>query len=136
MRWKYCWVQSGKITSAIVKAGRTTGEFGENKAKKLTLRVQNLAHELRLGLIPEVEGIQDIVEKGLLDSPFLKSAKAYILYREQHAQIRDMAAKASIDIVDNYLQRLDWKISENSNMSYSLQGLNNYIQSSYSQNLS
>lgn len=67
---------SVKITSAIVKAGKATGEFGENEAKKFTLRVLNLAHELLLGLIPEVEGIQDIVEKGLLDSPFLKSAKA------------------------------------------------------------
>ena len=65
-----------KITSAIVKAGRTTGEFGENKAKKLILRVLNLAHELRIGLTPEVEGIQGIVGKGLLDPPFLKSAKA------------------------------------------------------------
>ena len=53
----------------------------------------------------------------------------YILYREQHAQIRAITTKASVDLVEKYLQRLDWKIKENSNMSYSLQGLNNYISS-------
>jgi ribonucleoside-triphosphate reductase (formate) len=84
---------------------------------------------LDLGPIPDVEEIQDIVERVLLDSPFSKTAKAYILYREQHAQIRAIAIKASVDLVENYIQNLDWKINENSNMSYSLQGLNNYISS-------
>ena len=120
---------SSKIISAITAAGKATGEFGEREAKKLTLRVLTLAHELRLGAMPEVEEVQDIVERVLLDSPFHKSAKAYILYREQHAQIRKIAAKASVDLVEHYLDKLDWKIKENSNMCYSLQGLNNYISS-------
>jgi ribonucleoside-triphosphate reductase len=120
---------SSKITSAVARAGKATGEFGERDAKKLTLRVLTLAHELRLGSIPEVEEIQDIVERVLLDSPFHRSAKAYILYREQHAQIRAIATKKSVDLVENYIQMLDWKIKENSNMCYSLQGLNNYISS-------
>jgi anaerobic ribonucleoside-triphosphate reductase len=120
---------SSKITSAIARAGKATGEFGEREAKKLTLRVLTLAHELRLRPVPEVEEVQDIVERVLLDSPFYKSAKAYILYREQHAQIRAIVAKASVDLVENYIQKLDWKINENSNMCYSLQGLNNYISS-------
>ncbi|WP_051328047.1 ribonucleoside triphosphate reductase [Desulfatirhabdium butyrativorans] len=118
-----------KITAAIAKAGAATGEFGEREAKKLTLKVLTLAHEIRLGPLPEVEEIQDIVERVLLDSPYYKTAKAYILYREQHAQIRSIATKASIDLVEHYLKRLDWKIKENSNMCYSLQGLNNYISS-------
>ncbi len=120
---------STKITSAIASAGKATGEFGEREAKKLTLRVLTLAHELRLGPLPEVEEIQDIVERVLLDSPFYKSAKAYIIYREQHSQIRKIATKASIDLVEHYIRKLDWKIKENSNMCYSLQGLNNYISS-------
>ena len=120
---------SSKITTAISKAGKATGEFEERDARKLTLRVLTLAHELRLGPIPEVEEIQDIVERVLLDSPFYKTAKAYILYREQHAQIRKIATKASIDLVEHYIKKLDWKIKENSNMCYSLQGLNNYISS-------
>ncbi|MBW2115631.1 MAG: ribonucleoside triphosphate reductase [Deltaproteobacteria bacterium] len=120
---------SPKITSAILKAGKATGEFEERESKKLTLRALTLAHDLRLGPIPEVEEIQDIVERVLLNSPYYKSAKAYILYREQHAQIRAIATKASVDLVENYIRKLDWKISENSNMRYSLQGLNNYISS-------
>jgi ribonucleoside-triphosphate reductase len=84
---------------------------------------------MRLGPLPEVEEIQDIVERVLLDSPYYRTAKAYILYREQHAQIRSITTKANVDLVDHYIQRLDWKIKENSNMCYSLQGLNNYISS-------
>lgn len=118
-----------KITNAIKKAGEATGEFSEKEAKKLTLRVLSLAHEMRLGAEPYVEDIQDIVERVLLDSPYYKTAKAYIIYREQHSQIRNLATKKNIDLVDNYLRKMDWKIKENSNMSYSLQGLNNYISS-------
>ncbi len=120
---------SSKITAAIAKAGSATSEFGEKEAKKLTLRVLTLAHELKLDPAPEVEQIQDIVEAVLLDSPFFKTAKAYILYREQHAQIRQITTKANVDLVNHYIQKLDWKINENSNMCYSLQGLNNYISS-------
>ena len=120
---------SSKITGAIAKAGEATGEFGEREAKKLTLKVLTLAHEMRLGDCPDVEEFQDIVERTLLDSPFHRTAKSYILYREQHAQIRAMAADKNIDLVESYVKKLDWKINENSNMCYSLQGLNNYISS-------
>jgi ribonucleoside-triphosphate reductase len=120
---------SSKITAAIAKAGQATTEFSDHEARKMTLRVLTLAHELRLRPIPEVEEIQDIVERVLLDSPFYKTAKDYILYREQHAQIRKIATKANIDLVEHYIRKLDWKIKENSNMCYSLQGLNNYISS-------
>ena len=120
---------SSKITAAIAKAGSATGEFNEREARKMTLRVLTLAHELKIGSKPEVEEIQDIVERVLLDSPYLKTAKAYIIYREQHAQIRRITTKAHVDLVDHYIQRDDWKIKENSNMCYSLQGLNNYISS-------
>lgn len=95
----------------------------------MTLRVLTLAHELKLGPVPEVEEIQDIVERVLLDSPYYKTAKAYIIYREQHAQIRRITTRAHIDLVDHYITKQDWKIKENSNMCYSLQGLNNYISS-------
>ena len=120
---------SSKITAAIARAGKATGEFEAREARKLTLRVLTLAHELHPGPAPEVEEIQDIVERVLLDSPFYKTAKAYILYREQHTQIRQMTTKAHVDLVNHYIQKLDWKVKENSNMCYSLQGLNNYISS-------
>jgi len=120
---------SSKITQAIAKAGAATAEFEEREARKLTLRVLTLARQMQMGPNPEVEDIQDIVERVLLDSPFYKTAKAYILYREQHAQLRKMTTMATIDLVEHYLDKLDWKVKENSNMCYSLQGLNNYISS-------
>ena len=72
--------RSSKITAALRKAGRATGEFRKKKAIRLTKRVLSLAYKLDLGPIPKVEEIQDIVERALLDSPFSKTAKAYILY--------------------------------------------------------
>ena len=120
---------SAKIITALAKAGKATEEFEEREARKLTLKVLTLAHELRIGPLPEVEEIQDIVERVLLDSPYYMTAKSYILYREQHAQIRNITTKANVDLVEHYIQKRDWKIKENSNMCYSLQGLNNYISS-------
>ena len=123
---------AAKITHAILKAGRATGEFSEDTAKRLTMRVVGLAQTILTGELPAVEEIQDMVEEVLLTSPFKKTAKAYILYRDQHARIRDMIKKADLDLIDRYLERLDWKVKENSNMAYSLQGLNNYISSEIS----
>ena len=120
---------SAKITTAIFKAGNSTREFKEWKAKRLTNDVLLLADKLNMGSIPCVEDIQDLIERVLLDSKFNKTSKAYILYREQRSNIRDITTKANVDLVDNYIQKLDWKINENSNMCYSLQGLNNYISS-------
>ena len=73
-----------KITKAIVKAGQVTGEFGPDMAQTLTVRVLNIAQQVLVDN-PTVEGIQDIVEEVLLSSPYRKTAKAYILYRQQHA---------------------------------------------------
>ena len=120
-----------KITNAIAKAGKATGEFDRKIAEKLMLRVLNLAQQI-IKEIPTVEQIQDIVEEVLLTSPYRKTAKAYILYREQHARIREIAAKANVDLVEQYLKRIDWQVNENSNMTYSLQGLNHYISSEIS----
>nr|WP_321401916.1 ribonucleoside triphosphate reductase [uncultured Desulfobacter sp.] len=120
---------SSKITNALIKAGAATKEFNGRDAKKMTMRVLTLARDLQLGPVPEVEEIQDIVERVLLDSPFYKTAKAYIIYREQHNQIRKIAINENVCLMESYISRMDWKVRENSNMSYSLQGLNNYISS-------
>jgi len=120
---------STKITNALIKSGKATKEFNSRDAKKLTLKVLTLARDLQLGPVPEVEEIQDIVERVLLDSPFYKTAKAYIIYREQHNQIRKIAIDENVGLMESYISRMDWKVKENSNMSYSLQGLNNHISS-------
>ncbi len=121
-----------KITNAIAKAGAVTGEFDYHAAKKLTIRVLNLAEDVFDGNVATVEEIQDIVEEVLLSSAYKKTAKAYIIYRDQHARLRDITNRMQTDLVDKYLNKNDWKINENSNMDYSLQGLNNYISSEIS----
>ena len=121
-----------KITRAILKAGRASGEFAEPEARRLTIRVFSLAQSMLPEEIPSVETIQDLVEEVLLASPYKKTAKGYILYRDQHARIREMVHKADVDLIESYLERLDWQVEENSNMAYSLQGLNNYIASEIS----
>ncbi|MFN3740215.1 MAG: anaerobic ribonucleoside-triphosphate reductase, partial [Thermodesulfovibrionales bacterium] len=121
-----------KITNAIAKAGAATGEFDYKTAKRLTLKVLNLAGQAIRRKIPTVEEIQDVVEEVLLSSPYRRTAKAYILYRDQHAKIREITTKANVDLVDQYLNQIDWQVNENSNMAFSLQGLNNYISSEIS----
>jgi anaerobic ribonucleoside-triphosphate reductase len=121
-----------KITSAIQRAGEATEEFGEDIAQKLSLRVVNLAHQTLPGEVPSVEQVQDIVEEVLLSSQYRKTAKAYILYRDQHAKIREIVSRADVDLIDRYLDKADWQVKENSNMGYSLQGLNNYVSSEVS----
>ncbi len=124
--------RASKITTAILKAGRATGEFTEKTARNLCHQVLLQAQIAIEGASPTVEKIQDVVEQILLTSQFKKTAKAYILYRDQHARIREMVQKADLDLIDRYLERLDWHVKENSNMAYSLQGLNNYISSEVS----
>jgi len=124
---------SDKITRAILNAGMATGEFAEPTARQLTMRTLAVAQSATAMAPPTVEQIQDIVEEVLLASPFKKTAKAYLLYRDQHARIREMVRQADVDLIDQYLKRLDWKVKENSNMAYSLQGLNNYIASHVSE---
>ena len=121
-----------KIMSAIERAGLETGEFAEAEADKLTKKVLARAEKELTEKVPGVEQIQDIVEEVLLSSRYKKTAKAYIIYRDQHKKLREITDAAHLDLMDQYLSRLDWRVNENSNMGYSLQGLNNYIASEVS----
>ncbi len=120
---------AAKITAALLKAGKATGEFEEREARRLTMQVLSLARALHLPEVPDVESIQDVVEQVLLDSSFRATAKAYILYREQRAQLRRIKTRANVDLMEGYLNKMDWRVRENSNMGFSLQGLNNYVSS-------
>jgi anaerobic ribonucleoside-triphosphate reductase len=124
--------EAEKITNAVTKAGKATGEFDEKVAKMLTIKILNLASQVIGEEPPTVEEIQDIVEEVLLSSTYRKTTKAYIIYREQHARIREITDKASVALVDQYLNKTDWRVNENSNMAFSLQGLNNYVSSEIS----
>lgn len=116
-----------KITRAITKAGLATKEYDEQQATELSEKVINYLHSVVSETVVAIEQVQDAVEHVLMVSRFKATAKAYILYREQHAEMRSFATMSSLGLVDNYLDKLDWQVKENSNMGYSLQGLNNYI---------
>jgi anaerobic ribonucleoside-triphosphate reductase len=120
-----------RITNAIWKAAKAVG--GKNREQAKLISDEVLA-ELRSRFgedgCPTVEEIQDFVEKQLIENGRAQTAKAYILYRKQHQDMRELAALlSSADLVDQYLEIEDWRVKENSNMSYSLQGLNNYLSS-------
>ena len=117
-----------KITEAIWKAAQAVGGKDYRKSAELTNKVMDfLEKETKRGEMPTVEQVQDAVEKTLIEEGHAKTAKAYILYRKQHTDIREIGGLLKdIDVVDGYLSMMDWKVNENSNMSYSLQGLNVY----------
>lgn len=119
-----------KITNAILKAAKATGEFKDKKiAEELTAKVlKKIEKKTNIS----VEEIQDSVEDTLILSKYKKTAKAYIIYRDQHQKMREIENKSQISLIDKYLEKLDWQVKENSNMAYSLQGLNNYIASEVS----
>jgi len=120
-----------RITVAIYKAAKAVGGKDKEQAKKISADV--VAELNRIygdDGVPTVEEIQDLVEKRLIENGHAQTAKAYILYRKQHNDMRELAALlSSSDMVDQYIEVEDWRVKENSNMSYSLQGLNNYISS-------
>jgi anaerobic ribonucleoside-triphosphate reductase len=117
-----------RITEAIWKAAQAVGGKDYKKSAELTDKViKILEKELKRSEIPSVEQVQDVVEQVLIEDGHAKTAKAYILYRKQHHDMREIGGLLKdIDVVDDYLSMLDWKVNENSNMSYSLQGLNVY----------
>jgi ribonucleoside-triphosphate reductase len=120
-----------KVTNAIWMAAQSVGGKDKTIAEKLTKDViKELERKYEGGGTPAVEHIQDIVEKVLVERGHAKTAKAFILYREQHKNIREVTKLLrDITIVNDYLEEIDWRVRENSNMTYSLQGLNVHITS-------
>ncbi len=124
---------SKKIRYAVIKATKAVERTEPDTiADEITLEVVSYLNIFfnKEG-IPTVEQVQDLVEKILIEKGYADIAKAYILYREQHAKLRDTRELLgnAAQMVNKYLEKIDWKVNENSNMSYSLQGLNNYIAS-------
>ncbi len=123
-----------KITIAVQKAMEAVGEKDPKKIQKISDQIaKTLNNKFHHRSIPAIEELQDIVEEVLIRGKQIKAAKAYILYRDQHSKIRELKALVdSNQIMGNYLDKLDWLVKENSNMAYSLQGLNNHISSAIS----
>jgi len=123
-----------KITIAIEKAAQSAGIEDKEIAEKLSNQaVLKIANKFHSRSIPAVEEVQDVIEETLIENKYIPIAKSYILYRDQHRQIRDMKDGMNEEkLMEDYLGRSDWRLNENSNMSFSVQGLNNYISSSIS----
>lgn len=117
-----------KITVAILKAGEATGEYGRKIAEKLSDQVVTHLHkQFDAHDLPTVEKVQDVVEHVLMDSVFEETAKAYIVYRRQHEELRKVKLLDSDQLMDEYLGEDTWYVKENANMAYSLQGLRNHV---------
>lgn len=121
--------EPSKIIDAIFKAITATGQGDGKRSNKLSDRVVKILNRrFKKDEIPQVEQIQDIVEEVLILEGLVETAKAFILYREQRRRIREgaLVVDESSERIDKYLKELDWQVYENANMTFSLQGLNQY----------
>lgn len=125
-----------KIATAIDKAFRAIGEKDGQRVKYLADRVvEKLENRFDGRSIPHVEEIQNTAEEVLMRYGHYDVARAYILYRDLHTRVRNIHSLIDSDeLVGDYLSKLDWRVRENSNMAYSLQGLNNHVASMVSAN--
>ncbi|MCX7050142.1 MAG: ribonucleoside triphosphate reductase [Candidatus Sumerlaeota bacterium] len=113
-----------KIFSALLRAGQATNEYSEDEAFMLTAKVIKALREANLA-IPNIEEIQDAVEKTLIHSSYLTTARAYIVYREQRSKARaDKRVVVEVEsAINEYLDQEDWRVNENANQGYSLGGM-------------
>jgi ribonucleoside-triphosphate reductase len=126
-----------KITAAIQKSVRAVGGTDMQQAAGIARQVVGILEVIyKDDRIPTVENVQDLVEKILIENGHAKTAKAFILYRQQHAALRETRTfiKEAIDSIDSYLTQEDWRVNENANMGYSLQGLNNHVAANITSN--
>ena len=115
-----------KISTAMKKAFKATGKaFNNDIMELLSLRVtSDFQEDMQDGKIG-VEDIQDSVEHVLEQAGYTDVAKAYILYRKQHESLRNVS-QTVLDyksVIDNYLKVNDWRVKENSTVTYSVGGL-------------
>ena len=116
----------GKINAAIEKAFRATKmEYNDDILGLLSLRVSaDFQDKIKDGKI-HVEAIQDSVETVLEQTGYTEVAKAYILYRKQREKMRNI--KSAVldykDVVNSYVKVEDWRVKENSTVTYSVGGL-------------
>ena len=114
-----------KIVRAVQRAGFETKEFDEDEARHITFKIVKVLKHRFANETPDIEQIQDIVEQELITENYFKTARAYIVYREQHGQLR-RDKKNMVDVVSSineYLDRLDWRVNANANQGYSLGGM-------------
>lgn len=121
--------QEDKIEDAIWKAVRAVGGKDRERVKYISGKVVEKIDRIHGEFgIADVEDVQDLIEKVLIEEGHAKVGKAFILYRKSREELRDVKGLFdTIEAVEDYIGLNDWMVKENSNMGYSLQGLNNYI---------
>ena len=114
-----------RIRAALASAGQASGEYGAEEAALLTAQVTKVLIHRFHGEAPTVEQIQDVAEQTLIAANHLATARAYIVYREQHATLRaDKQTLVDVESsINEYLTRADWRVNANANQGYSLGGL-------------
>ena len=114
-----------RIRVALASAGQASGEYGAEEAALLTAQVTKVLIHRFHGEAPSVEQIQDVAEQTLIAANHLATARAYIVYREQHATLRaDRQTLVDVESsINEYLTRADWRVNANANQGYSLGGL-------------
>ncbi len=122
-----------KITWAIFRAATAVGGDDWEKAEDLSRQVVQFAAGKLDGTVADVEAIQDLVEKVLIENGHARTAKAFILYREKRRSARESNALigATIEMFSNYMGDMDWRIKENANAQKSINGMNNYIRETF-----
>ena len=124
-----------KVERATRRAFKAVGEKNGERVKYLTNKVVEKLEKRFKDIVPQVEEVQDIVEEILMRHGHTDVARAYILYRDLQNRIRSVYSLVDSDeLMEKYLDRSDWRVKENSNMAYSLQGLNNHVASIISAN--
>ncbi len=114
-----------RIRAALASAGQASGEYGADEAALLTAQVTKVLIHRFQGEAPTIEQIQDVAEQTLIAANHLATARAYIVYREQHATLRaDKQTLVDVEsAINEYLTRADWRVNANANQGYSLGGL-------------
>ena len=114
-----------RIRAALASAGQASGEYGAEEAALLTAQVTKVLIHRFHGEAPTIEQIQDVAEQTLIAANHLATARAYIVYREQHATLRaDKQTLVDVESsINEYLTRADWRVNANANQGYSLGGL-------------
>ncbi len=118
-----------RIAEAIFSAMKATGVGNKEMAKELAQKVARIVEERNPYQIPSVEDIQDCIEDVLIKEGEQGIAKAFIIYRENRRRERE-SKKVLLDVegtMKEYLDQIDWRVNENSNVGFSLGGLILYI---------
>ena len=116
---------AAKIRSAVARAGAAAGEFDDAAAGPLADQVVKVLARRSGRSALTIENIQDVVEQVLITNDHFKTARAYIVYREQHRKLRrDLKTVVDVETsINEYVNRLDWRVNANANQGYSLGGL-------------